>query len=335
MAAITLSNGGTPSKFQRHYDFPGIPSLYNFRPVETKHAIDSKRLLFRSSRPDVLHVDEVEEFMGLGIKCIIDLRSHQEFSFVDGNKYLQTKGFYRTCVVDLPKKRNYKPAEEVSCTAKNKLNKEEESSTRTHFLINFFQNEYITNIISRAPWYVKILSIFVLLFDVIFQTHYYYLVRLYGYFVLNPAGLASTYIDILELSQASICAALKLLTKKDNLPALLNCAHGKDRTGIMSALILLLLGETTENVIQDYTASEKALEPIKPRLHDEIVKRFNWDESFMYAKPETLQTALNHIHDKYGSVENYLESIGFSRQEQQCLKENFGYSLDNGDQRLI
>ncbi|XP_069135388.1 uncharacterized protein [Argopecten irradians] len=331
MAAATLPNGGTPTK-QNVNEFARIPSIYNFRPVEIKHGVGSKRLLFRSSRPDVLHAEEVEDFMGLGIKCIIDLRSYKEFSLVDGNKYLQTQGLYRTRVVDLPKNRNYKPSEQVSC--RKDQNCEDVPSTQNHYLINFFQMGYVANVISRAPWYVKILSIFVFLFDVIFRTQYHYLVRLYGYFVLNPAGLASTYIDILELSQTSICAALKLLTKKENLPALINCAHGKDRTGITSALILLLLGETPENVIKDYTVSEKALAPIKPRLHDEIVKRFNWDESFMYAKPETLQTALNHINDKYGSIENYLESIGFSRQEQQCLRENLGYGPDSTDQSL-
>ncbi|OWF48095.1 uncharacterized protein LOC110453533 [Mizuhopecten yessoensis] len=330
MATATLSNGVTPTKYQKHSDFPGIQSLYNFRQVESKNGITTKKLLFRSSRPDLLHADEVDEFMGLGIKCIIDLRSHAEFSFVEGNKYLQTKGLYGTCVINLPKNRNYKPGEEVSCTEKDHNTGEEVSdATCHHYLIDFFQKAYIKNIVNRAPWYVKILSIFVFLFDVLFRTNFYYLVRLFGYFVLNPGGLASTYIDILELSQTSICAALKLLTKKENLPALINCAHGKDRTGITSALVLLLLGETTENVIQDYTQSEKALEPIKSRLHDEIVKRFNWDESFMYAKPETLETALNHIHHKYGSVENYLESIGFGRSEQQLLRENLGYSPDS------
>ncbi|XP_060084806.1 uncharacterized protein LOC132564143 [Ylistrum balloti] len=326
MATATLSNGITPTKLQKHFQFRQITSIHNFRPVGAQNGIECKRFLFRSSRPDLLHADEVEEFMDLGINSIIDLRSHQEFLFVDGNKYLQKKGLYTTCIVDLPKKRNYRPAEEVSYTVNRDLMRNENgSSARNHYLINFYEKEYIISIIKRAPWYAKILSVFVFLFDVIFRTHFYYLVRLFAYFVLNPAGLAGTYIDILELSQTSICAALKLLTKKENLPALINCAHGKDRTGITSALILLLLGETIENVIEDYTMSEKELAAIKPRLHDEIIKRFSFDESFLYAKQGTLKTALKHINDKYGSVENYLESIGFSRSEQQHLRENLGY----------
>jgi protein-tyrosine phosphatase len=37
---------------------------------------------------------------------------------------------------------------------------------------------------------------------------------------------------------------------------IINCAHGKDRTGILSALVLSVLGETEENIIKDYTLSQ-------------------------------------------------------------------------------
>lgn len=47
-----------------------------------------------------------------------------------------------------------------------------------------------------------------------------------------------------------------MLTDKNNIPAVINCAHGKDRTGILSALVLSVLGETEENIIKDYTLSQ-------------------------------------------------------------------------------
>jgi len=50
--------------------------------------------------------------------------------------------------------------------------------------------------------------------------------------------------------------ALKLLTDPENIPAMLNCAHGKDRTGIVSALVLACLGKSKEEIVLDYAKSE-------------------------------------------------------------------------------
>ena len=54
-----------------------------------------------------------------------------------------------------------------------------------------------------------------------------------------------------------ICiAALKLLCDPCNVPAMLNCAHGKDRTGIVSALALSCVGLSKESIADDYALSE-------------------------------------------------------------------------------
>lgn len=49
---------------------------------------------------------------------------------------------------------------------------------------------------------------------------------------------------------------MKVLTDPANVPAMLNCAHGKDRTGIVSALILGCLGRSKEDIVADYAKSE-------------------------------------------------------------------------------
>lgn len=66
-------------------------------------------------------------------------------------------------------------------------------------------------------------------------------------YVLASNALVSAFIRML--------AALKLLSAKNNLPALINCAHGKDRTGIVSALVLSCLGKTAEYIAEEYALS--------------------------------------------------------------------------------
>jgi len=50
--------------------------------------------------------------------------------------------------------------------------------------------------------------------------------------------------------------ALKLLTDPDNIPALINCAHGKDRTGVITALVLWCVGWSKEEIVADYAQSQ-------------------------------------------------------------------------------
>ena len=49
-----------------------------------------------------------------------------------------------------------------------------------------------------------------------------------------------------------------------NLPAVVHCTHGKDRTGLLVALLLLLLGVSQKAVVRDYVLSEKELKVPPP-----------------------------------------------------------------------
>ena len=49
---------------------------------------------------------------------------------------------------------------------------------------------------------------------------------------------------------------MKILSKPENLPAMINCAHGKDRTGLVTALTLSCLGKSKEYIALDYSRSE-------------------------------------------------------------------------------
>ncbi len=52
-----------------------------------------------------------------------------------------------------------------------------------------------------------------------------------------------------------IISALKLLSDPANLPAVVSCKHGKDRTGFVSALVQIICGVSREEIFQGYAAS--------------------------------------------------------------------------------
>ena len=56
-----------------------------------------------------------------------------------------------------------------------------------------------------------------------------------------------------------IARALRVFADADNLPVIIHCIHGKDRTGLIVALLLLLLGVDEPTVVLDYAKSELEL----------------------------------------------------------------------------
>lgn len=106
-------------------------------------------------------------------------------------------------------------------------------------------------------------------------------------------------------------------------PLLFHCTAGKDRTGVASAILLLLLGASREAIIADYLLTKKAEKHIidkmryrlrfLPFLRKKIVTRmmpvFLAEESFITA-------ALDEIAAKYPTTEAYFsEEFSFTAQD--------------------
>lgn len=67
---------------------------------------------------------------------------------------------------------------------------------------------------------------------------------------------ARFYLDGVRDNAAAYRAAFALLAEPSNYPVLYHCASGTDRTGVMTALVLSLLGVDRETVIADFRLSE-------------------------------------------------------------------------------
>lgn len=105
---------------------------------------------------------------------------------------------------------------------------------------------------------------------------------------------------------------LKRLSEPDNLPALLHCTAGKDRTGIGIALLLLMLGVPEDVVVADYSLSNLYYDNFY-RHGQKMVRSLGWlgiqadsIQPMLIANPDTLRAALAHLNQQYGSIEAYL-----------------------------
>lgn len=97
---------------------------------------------------------------------------------------------------------------------------------------------------------------------------------------------------------------------------LLHCHAGKDRTGIVAALLLGLVGVPDGVIAADYAASEAQLWPLFRRMQADAagdpIRLAALQHKVPAAPPETMLAMLAHLRNRYGGVRAYLLSAGLT-----------------------
>lgn len=141
--------------------------------------------------------------------------------------------------------------------------------------------------------------------------------------------MIDTYKNMVLYCQSEIKTIFSLLADTTQLPLLIHCSAGKDRTGFISALIQLLLGVSYDDVLHHYLASNDELTPALrgPARLLKIIS-FNRLSSDTLAplrmvRKSYLDAALTLITDKFGTVEQYLiQDCGLSATTIKEIKQN-------------
>jgi len=139
---------------------------------------------------------------------------------------------------------------------------------------------------------------------------------------LSTAGSHDTMIKIYRRMPRVFAHVLPIfierLLEPDGLPGVIHCSAGKDRTGFLSALLLLALGVPRETVYSDYLlsteieANEQAMEFVLDKLAIRMGARpdLAMIRPLFTVKSEYLDTAFETITADYGSLEAYLAKAG-------------------------
>ena len=121
----------------------------------------------------------------------------------------------------------------------------------------------------------------------------------------------------------------RLLLQHDG-PVLFHCTSGKDRTGILAAILLNVLGCSTEDIIGDYNASAISFmakaELFKKELHDHgySMELQNGVQAILSIVPDTIAAGFQYIQLHYGSdpIKTF-QSFGLNEQDLMALREKF------------
>jgi len=138
---------------------------------------------------------------------------------------------------------------------------------------------------------------------------------------------SSLYLEILDAAQAIIKNVLEILLSAEHCPVLIHCQAGKDRTGIICALILLALGTDRQSIIGDYLKSNEALLPFfKKMLFTRKILTLGFFPSgtILYAitvRQRNIESVLDRVNDHYGGIEAFLGSSGFEAEKLMKLRE--------------
>lgn len=138
--------------------------------------------------------------------------------------------------------------------------------------------------------------------------------------------MARFYIEALERRSEVFAAAVRVLAVADHLPALVHCSAGKDRTGILVALVLEVLGTPREVVVQDY-AQTGIFRPNRVAAYAELLDQAGIAPDKVRALFETpapaMETALTHLDEQYGGAAGYLRQAGgLDSTELDALRDN-------------
>ncbi len=128
----------------------------------------------------------------------------------------------------------------------------------------------------------------------------------------------------------SVGALLRLIGEPANLPLLVHCTAGKDRTGFTAALVLRVLGVAMQDVLAEHVLTNELLRPALPRY----VRMLRWlslgrltREQMMpllEARACDLEHAVQEIEARHGSLEAWLEeSCGVGRE----VRERIAHGL--------
>jgi protein tyrosine/serine phosphatase len=133
---------------------------------------------------------------------------------------------------------------------------------------------------------------------------------------------AWSYVDFLERNRARFGQAFAAIAEADG-PVVIHCMGGKDRTGLVAALLLRLAGVSLHDIGHDYSLSAANLaERTASWLAGvEDAARRRRIEKLSQTPATAMARVVADIEARYGGVGGYLEAAGVTPGQIQALRE--------------
>ncbi len=148
-----------------------------------------------------------------------------------------------------------------------------------------------------------------------------------------PDSLGAAYVQWLGSNQPQFRDVFQRIAAQQDGAVLYHCTAGKDRTGIISGILLDLAGVPRADIVHNYAISAHYLEG-QPKdsamnvqmmalikQHPEIARKM---AGMGGTAPENMEMFLDALHAQYGGAAGYLKAVGLSEEEIHALQVRLG-----------
>lgn len=125
--------------------------------------------------------------------------------------------------------------------------------------------------------------------------------------------LGAVYLWISRGVGPILARVLQCIAADDAVPLVFHCAAGKDRTGIIAAVLLELLGVPDEAILADYALTELVGQDIRPEDRAAVFHAYQQDgppPEALNARPHHMATFLEGMRATHGSIRDYVAAYG-------------------------
>jgi protein tyrosine/serine phosphatase len=138
--------------------------------------------------------------------------------------------------------------------------------------------------------------------------------------------LADRYVDMLATGRDAIARALHILGEPESLPLVFHCAAGKDRTGVVAAIVLSVLGVSDDDIATDYSLSRLGM----PRFKEWVIANYpeaadamsDQPSPFLAAPAEAMHLFLERVRSDFGSMQDYVADLGVTEETLDAVRAN-------------
>ncbi|GIO24184.1 tyrosine-protein phosphatase [Oceanobacillus sp. J11TS1] len=139
-----------------------------------------------------------------------------------------------------------------------------------------------------------------------------------------PKSLVEMYIVMLDSSKAKFKEIMDIFLEHKGDPVLFHCRVGKDRTGVLAAMLLDLAGVPRDIIVKDYalTAQYKKITDEELDHRPPLMTR-NQFKTLLGCEPAYMEEFLDFLYKKYGDTAGFLKTIGLTEEEIKALRDDF------------
>jgi protein-tyrosine phosphatase len=139
---------------------------------------------------------------------------------------------------------------------------------------------------------------------------------------VHERWLADRYLNFLVDGPEALAVALGVIADPDAAPVVVHCMAGKDRTGVVCALALALLGVSDEDIAADYALTETSMRRLTEYLRVHNPEAITGQEHMFDSPAAAMLLFLADIRAEYGSVEKYVRSIGVTAEQVAAMRDH-------------